>query len=283
MSLFHTPWPRANATASGVKCPESPTIRVGTCPATFGSMPTLPDKDRRKKAPPAAFLAPRTRKADEGATPENRDCLAWYCRRAARVTAQVLGGAALLVAGTVFAINRQPLHFAKPGELLSLPATVVAPETDAEQIYRVSRVLRLHTKDTVLADRIARAFVIEGKKKNIDPALLIGVLLTEDATLDVHARSSVGARGLMQIMPFHSGKYGCASPDLYNVEANICHGVAILAEYMGRTPTVEKALLRYNGCVRGRNTPNCHTYPNKVLRYSRTAASQMLAALEPTE
>ncbi|MGK2935498.1 MAG: transglycosylase SLT domain-containing protein [Gemmatimonadaceae bacterium] len=235
--------------------------------------------DRRNAAPPPAFLAPHTRKTDKPGAPAKRECLAWYCRRVVRMAGQVLGAVALLTAGTVFAISRQPLHFAKPGGLLSLPVAVVQPNSQAEEIYRVSRVLRLHTKDTLLADRIARAFVIEGGKKDIDPALLIGVLLTEDATLDVHARSSVGARGLMQIMPFHSGKYGCASPDLYNVEANICHGVAILAEYMGRTKTVEKALLRYNGCVRGTNTPNCHTYPNKVLRYSRTAASQMVAGL----
>src|SRR5688572_7924072 len=238
------------------------------------------DDRRRPAAPPPAFLAPHSRKTDKpGRARTKRECLAWYCTRAARIAGQVLGGVALLTAGTVFAISRQPLHFAKPGELLSLPVAVVQPGTQEDEIYRVSRVLRLHTKDTLLADRIARAFVIEGGKKDIDPALLIGVLLTEDATLDINARSSVGARGLMQIMPFHSGKYGCASPDLYDVEANICHGVAILAEYMGRSKTVEKALLRYNGCVRGRNTPNCHTYPNKVLRYSRTAASQMVAEL----
>jgi hypothetical protein len=28
-----------------------------------------------------------------------------------------------------------------------------------------------------------------------------------------------------------------------------------------------KGLLRYNGCVRGTNTPRCHTYPTKVARY----------------
>jgi soluble lytic murein transglycosylase-like protein len=236
--------------------------------------------DRRKAAaPPPAFLAPHVRKADKPGAPQKRECLAWYCRRAVRVAGQVAGALGLLAAGTVFAVNRQPLHYAKPGELLSLPVAVVQPNAQEEEIRRVSRVLRLHTRDTLLADRIARAFVIEGGKKDIDPALLIGVLLTEDATLDIDARSSVGARGLMQIMPFHSGKYGCSSPDLYDVEANICHGVAILAEYMGRTQSVEKALLRYNGCVRGRNTPNCHTYPNKVLRYSRTAASQMVTEL----
>ena len=252
-------------------------------PATYRAMTGDRRSDRRAgAAPPPAFLAPHSRKTDKVGSPAKRECLAWYCSQALRTMAKMLGGAALLVAGTVFALTRQPLEYAKPGELLSLPVAVVQPSPETEQdkeIRRVSRVLRLHTKDTLLADRIARAFVIEGGKKNIDPALLIGVLLTEDATLDVHARSSVGARGLMQIMPFHSGKYGCASPDLYDVEANICHGVAILAEYMGRTKTVEKALLRYNGCVRGRNTPNCHTYPNKVLRYSRTAASQMVAEL----
>ena len=142
--------------------------------------------------------------------------------------------------------RRQAQGGTKPGELLNLPVAVVQSGTQDEESYRVSRVLRLHTRDT---------------------------------QLDVEARSSVGARGLMQIMPFHSGKYGCASPDLYNVEANICHGVAILAEYMGKTKSIEKALLRYNGCVRGANTPNCHTYPNKVLRYSRTAASQMMTEL----
>jgi hypothetical protein len=28
-----------------------------------------------------------------------------------------------------------------------------------------------------------------------------------------------------------------------------------------------KGLLRYNGCVRGTNTPRCHTYPNKVQKF----------------
>jgi hypothetical protein len=28
-----------------------------------------------------------------------------------------------------------------------------------------------------------------------------------------------------------------------------------------------KGLLRYNGCVRGTNTPRCHTYPSKVQRF----------------
>jgi soluble lytic murein transglycosylase-like protein len=101
------------------------------------------------------------------------------------------------------------------------------------------------------------------------------VLLTENAQLDPRARSSVSARGLMQVMPIHSGNWGCGSKDLFDVESNICHGVQILKQAMNDAPNMRKALLRYNGCVRGRNTPNCHTYDDKVLRSASRAAEQM--------
>ncbi|MCR4340431.1 MAG: hypothetical protein NUW01_11175 [Gemmatimonadaceae bacterium] len=120
---------------------------------------SVPDR-RKATAPPPAFLAPHTRRTDKPGAPEKRECLAWYCRRAVRVASQVLGAVALLSAGTVFAISRQPLHFAKPGELLSLPVAVVQPNTQEDEIRRVSRVLRLHTKDTLLADRIARVLAL---------------------------------------------------------------------------------------------------------------------------
>ena len=34
---------------------------------------------------------------------------------------------------------------------------------------------------------------------------------------------------------------------------------------MRSAPNTRVALLQYNGCVRGRNTPNCHLYDDKVL------------------
>jgi soluble lytic murein transglycosylase-like protein len=235
-------------------------------------------QDRRmRREPPPEFLGPHTRASDQQLA--KKPCASWYCKRAVRVAGQTVFASLMLAGGTLFTIRQQQLRWAKPGELLAMPALLVAAEkaeTPNEKVERVARVLRLHTKDSVHAQRIAQALVLEGGRKDIDPALLIGVLLTEDATLTPTSRSSVGARGLMQVMPFHSGKYGCASPDLYNVEANICHGVAILSEYMGRSKTLEKALLRYNGCVRGTNTPNCFTYPNKVLRFTRQAAAQMV-------
>jgi hypothetical protein len=50
--------------------------------------------------------------------------------------------------------------------------------------------------------------------------------------------------------------------------------VHILSHYVYRAGTrvanaegaVRTGLLRYNGCVRGANTPGCHRYPDKVMR-----------------
>lgn len=197
----------------------------------------------------------------------------------------------LLAAGTVWTLNQQHPKYLKPGGLLQLPAAVVtaqAPGTEGyelpadtakrEEILRVRHALLKYTRDTVRAQRIATAVVAEGGKRNLSPALLIGVLLTEDVTLNPQAKSFVGARGLMQVMPFHAGKWKqCPSSDLFSIETNVCYGTSILADLVKRSPSMERALLRYNGCVKGTNTPHCHTYSGKVLRFAEQAASRMLS------
>lgn len=141
-----------------------------------------------------------------------------------------------------------------------------------ESAFRVAQILRNYTRDPARADRIASAIVSEGTKHRISPSLLVGVLLTENPRLDPQAKSKVGARGLMQVMPFHSGKWGCGSRDLFDIEANICHGVRILEQNLKDERNLDRALLAYNGCVRGRNTPNCHTYSRHVLKYADMSA-----------
>jgi len=133
----------------------------------------------------------------------------------------------------------------------------------------VAAILRGHTRDAARADAIAAALVKEGRRRSIGSSLLVGVILTENPWLDPRATSFVGARGLMQVMPFHAGKWGCGSRDLFDIESNICHGVAVLADNLGRSRTLSKALLGYNGCVRGTNTPDCRRYPAKVFVQAR--------------
>jgi soluble lytic murein transglycosylase-like protein len=202
-------------------------------------------------------------------------------KTAMRAASHALALGVLLVSGAVWTISQQHPLYANPGKLLRLPAAIVDASQPTEQAFRIGEVLNQYTHDRALAFRIADALVDQADREHIDPALLVGVLLTEDATLDPHARSSVGARGLMQVMPLHSGKWGCGSSDLFNIESNICHGVQILKEAMRSAPNTRVALLRYNGCVRGRNTPNCHQYDAKVLRHAGRAAAEMRLVKTP--
>jgi hypothetical protein len=124
------------------------------------------------------------------------------------------------------------------------------------------------------AESLATFAVRESYLKRVPPALVFGVLLTENETFKSRARSSVGAVGLMQVhrkvwVPVFGKLFG---RDLSDDETNLRYGVHILSDNVyrsaGRVRTAAAALsvglLRYNGCVRGTNTRNCHRYPSKV-------------------
>ena len=127
-----------------------------------------------------------------------------------------------------------------------------------------------------LADRVAAAVVYEAGRARINPSVLAAVLLIENSAIDTGAVSTEGAIGLMQVMPMHVGNYRCLSGDLLNVEANICHGARLLSMHLRRTKSLEVALRRYNGCVRGRNTPRCQRYPIRVIRTASRLQREIL-------
>jgi hypothetical protein len=112
----------------------------------------------------------------------------------------------------------------------------------------------------------------------MSPSLLGAVLLIENRALDSSALSGQGAVGLMQVMPMHAGSYGCRSNNLRQVDANICHGARLLHRYLVRSGSLQVALHRYNGCVRGANTPRCERYPQRVLRTTSRVRQDMLAS-----
>jgi hypothetical protein len=143
----------------------------------------------------------------------------------------------------------------------------------ADDLVRTGRI------DSTRANSIATYAVREAYKKQIPPALVFGVLLTENSTFKSKAKSNVGAVGLMQIYPKvwvpTLGKI--FGKNLRDDETNLRYGVHILSHYVytaakkaddattNPTGVVRTGLLRYNGCVHGTNTPNCQTYPDKVL------------------
>jgi hypothetical protein len=113
--------------------------------------------------------------------------------------------------------------------------------------------------------KVATAIVREARRVQVAPEILVAVLLVENPELDEAAVSPAGAVGLMQVMPLHRGEWRACSEPLESIEGNICYGAQIFAYNLRRSDgDIRRALLRYNGCVRGTNTPNCKAYPEKV-------------------
>jgi soluble lytic murein transglycosylase-like protein len=138
------------------------------------------------------------------------------------------------------------------------------------------------------AEELATYAVREAYKRDVPPALVFGVMLVENDEFKSSARSSQGAVGLMQIAPrvWVKSLGKLFGRNLRDDETNIQYGVYILSalvhENSARRSTeaaVRRGLLRYNGCVRGRNTPNCHRYPELVRRrieqYARAQCGQI--------
>jgi len=142
----------------------------------------------------------------------------------------------------------------------------------------LTRAIARRTGNPAMAERAAWAVTREAGRIRVSPSLLAAVLLIENRQLDSAAVSSQGAIGLMQVMPIHAGSYGCGSADLTNVDTNICHGARILHLYLVRSRSVTVALRRYNGCVRGANTPRCSRYPVRVLQTAARLRRDILAS-----
>ena len=144
-----------------------------------------------------------------------------------------------------------------------------------QEVAPLERVLLQYRDEPALARRIAVSLVREGRENGLEPRLLLAVLLVENPWLNPDAKSFAGATGLMQVMPLHRGQWGCGD-SLQEIESNICYGARIFASYLKATNgNVERALLRYNGCVNGTNTPNCQMYPYHV--FARAGRASILA------
>jgi soluble lytic murein transglycosylase-like protein len=189
---------------------------------------------------------------------------------------EVSRGAAAADSASVDSIEVTPVPARGHTLLDSVRAETALP---AEAVRRpIEQYLGRFSDDRLLVRRISGAVLRESRRQQVPPSLIVAVLLTENTTLRPEAESSVGARGLMQVMPFHAGARLCNSDDLVDVDSNICHGTLILARNLRVTSSSTAALLRYNGCVRGTNTPDCHRYPGRVLTRASRVRREILAA-----
>jgi len=111
---------------------------------------------------------------------------------------------------------------------------------------------------------VAEAFR-NGLKRDLQPELILAVIAVE-STFREKAVSSVGARGLMQVMPSaHPKKVKSIGGlrALYDPKKNISVGTHILAQYLDLSAgNLRRTLLRYNGSL----SDSRSRYPEKVLR-----------------
>lgn len=163
-----------------------------------------------------------------------------------------------------------------PADTSAAARAVRSPQFEKDRQAFAADLVRTGHMSPARADSVSYYAVREAYIRGIPPAVVFGVMLTENATFVSSAMSNVGAVGLMQVYPkvwlkALSAKFG---HDLASDSTNLKYGIFILSTYMKSkqgsavTPSaVSSGLLKYNGCVHGSNTPNCYTYPSKVKKY----------------
>jgi len=158
---------------------------------------------------------------------------------------------------------------------LKTPAFLLDRELFAMDLLRTGKVSRAR------AQSLANIAVREAYTRRVPPALVLGVMLTENDELKSSARSSVGAVGLMQVYPEPWAGLGRKfGTNVHTDSTNLKYGIYILGWVAERASAIvddqddawRKALLRYNGCVHGTNTKGCSSYPDAVRRQVQASA-----------
>ncbi|MFC3874188.1 lytic transglycosylase domain-containing protein [Neisseria musculi] len=123
-----------------------------------------------------------------------------------------------------------------------------------------------------MSARLARYVADEGERKRLlvniqyessraglDTQVVLGLIQVESAFRQ-YAISNVGARGLMQVMPFWKNHIGKPSHNLFDIRTNLRYGCTILRHYNNvERGNLVRALARFNGSL------GSSKYPDAVL------------------
>ncbi len=133
---------------------------------------------------------------------------------------------------------------------------------DAEVwLVDMSKRLSRYIKDPEERLTLLRKVHAEARKAKLEPELVMALIHVESA-FERYAISSVGAQGLMQVMPFWKNEIGRPDDNLMDIQTNLRYGCTILKHYINKEKgNLIRALARYNGSL-GRLK-----YPEKVMRF----------------
>ncbi|GHT96878.1 hypothetical protein FACS1894116_14600 [Betaproteobacteria bacterium] len=142
---------------------------------------------------------------------------------------------------------------------------LVSNQLSREMVKVSSWVSRRYRVSSMLIDPALLAAEESGKQIGVDPLLLVAMMAVESG-FNPFAESSVGAQGLMQVIPrFHLDKLGAnANTDanaLFDPTLNVRVGALVLHEGLRRYGDLQAALQYYGGAI---NDPSA-AYARKVL------------------
>jgi soluble lytic murein transglycosylase-like protein len=105
---------------------------------------------------------------------------------------------------------------------------------------------RYRVSDEAIHD-VVRASFEEARRNRLDPLLVVAVIAIE-SRFNPFAQSSMGAQGLMQVIPqYHPEKYDADGESMLDPRINIRVGARVLREYIARGGNESAGLRLYSG------------------------------------
>lgn len=130
------------------------------------------------------------------------------------------------------------------------PRLVFDSEAEARRwMGSMSARLQPFVADAYARTRLLTNIQYEAMRAGLEPQLILGLIEVE-SRFRQYAISNVGARGLMQVMPFWVRQIGRPEHNLFDIRTNLRYGCTILRYYRNReNGNMVRALARYNGSL----------------------------------
>ena len=154
----------------------------------------------------------------------------------------------------VASVMRQAVNNVNP------PRLVFASAAEGQRwLNEMSLRLARFVADEYGRKRLLTNIQYESARAGLDTQLILGLIEVESAFRQ-YAISAVGARGLMQVMPFWKNHIGRAEHNLFDIRTNLRYGCTILRHYNNvERGNLTRALARFNGSL------GSNKYPNAVI------------------
>ncbi|AUX61490.1 lytic transglycosylase domain-containing protein [Simonsiella muelleri] len=159
------------------------------------------------------------------------------------------------LADDIASVMRSSIAHASP------PQLVFAHSSDGQRwLNEMSVRLSQFIKGSELERRRLLTYIqYEATRADLDVQLILGLIEVESG-FHQYAVSGVGAKGLMQVMPFWQKYIGKPEHNLFDVRTNLRYGCTILRQYKNlENSNIRNALARYNGSL------GSDKYPNAVI------------------